>query len=155
MLVLECCNNDRFMRLQMIAWAVQAGNMGDDVLKAARKYSCFINGCCGAEDSPNPPTTEQSMPADSVSASDELQATRNRKLGLRVRRRWGMILVYGERYGLSDEQIRGAVEANWLGADDAKRKQIAASLGFDWEGAADFFAEVAPIIIEMMAACGI
>jgi len=80
---------------------------------------------------------------------------RDRDLGLRVRRRWAEILVEAERAGLTEDQVRGFVNGKGLFANDANRAALATSLGFDWEGAADFFATIAPIIMEMMAACGV
>ena len=77
-----------------------------------------------------------------------------RKLGRRVWLRWNLILERAEASGLTEEQVRKFVNGGGLFADDATRRTLAASLGFDWEAAADFFAEIAPIIIEMFAACG-
>ncbi len=85
----------------------------------------------------------------------ETQAIKDLKSGIRVRKAWKKIVKAGEKSGLSEDQIRGFVNADGLFANDSDRKVLAQNLGFDWEGAAEFFATIAPIIIEMMAACGL
>jgi hypothetical protein len=86
--------------------------------------------------------------------SGELRAVMDLKLGIRARKAWAKILVKGRDAGLTEIQIRGFVTAGGLFVVDVRRQEIAADLGFDWEGAASFFETIAPIIIEMMAACG-
>jgi len=78
---------------------------------------------------------------------------RDIKLGRKTRSKWRKILRLGKEYGIDESQIRGYVAGGGLHITDAARKKLAKSLGFDWEGAAEFFATIAPIIIEMMAAC--
>jgi hypothetical protein len=73
---------------------------------------------------------------------------------MRVRRKWAQIVESSEAAGYTEAQIRGFVDGGGLFATDEKRKTLATALGFDWEGAASFFETIAPIIIEMMAACG-
>lgn len=89
-----------------------------------------------------------------MSSELEVQASRDRSLGLRIRHRWKEIMVHARRFGLTEDQVRGFVQNHGLFASDEKRRELAASLGFDWEGAAEFFETIAPIIIEMMASCG-
>ncbi len=79
----------------------------------------------------------------------------DRLLGRRVRLRWSVLVYRAERAGLSESQVREFVAGGGLFASDGERQALAASLGFDWEAAAAFFAEIAPIIIEMIAACGV
>jgi hypothetical protein len=81
-------------------------------------------------------------------------AERDRKLGSRVGRKWRAILKKAKVAGYSEDQVRGFVKEGGLLATDAQRKKIAAGLGFDWEGAAEFFSTIMPIIMEMMASCG-
>jgi hypothetical protein len=84
----------------------------------------------------------------------ELQGVKDLKLGFRARKTWAKILVSASKHGLLEHQVRGFINGGGLFANDADRKTLATSLGFDWEGAAQFFATIAPIIMEMMAACG-
>ncbi|WP_321377054.1 hypothetical protein [Trichococcus shcherbakoviae] len=87
--------------------------------------------------------------------TSELQAVRDLKRGFRVRKAWSKILVKATENNLNETQVRGFINGGGLFAADADRKLLATSLGFDWEGAATFFATIAPIIVEMMAACGV
>ena len=90
-----------------------------------------------------------------VLEAGEMQAVRDLKAGIRIRKGWAKILVTAKKNGLTEDQVRGFVAQNGLFSSDATRKNIATSLGFDREGAADFFATIAPIIMEMMAACAV
>lgn len=75
------------------------------------------------------------------------------RLGGRTRRGWKKIKDQAEAAGYTEMQVRGFVNGNGLFASDADRRALATSLGFDWESAAEFFATIAPIIMEMFAAC--
>ncbi len=81
-------------------------------------------------------------------------AERDRKLGARVGRKWRTILKNAKAAGYSEDQIRGFIRKGGLVATDSARKSICKSLGFDWEGAAEFFTTILPLIEAMMAGCG-
>jgi hypothetical protein len=87
--------------------------------------------------------------------SGEVQAVRDLKLGIRARRTWSKILAVATQHGLSETQVRGFVTGGGLFATDDARKSLTTSLDFDWDSAAEFFATIAPIIMEMMASCGV
>jgi hypothetical protein len=87
--------------------------------------------------------------------TSELQAVKDLKLGFRSRKAWAKIVVKAEQHGISEKQFREFIQNGGLFANDANRKLLADSLGFDWEGASEFFATIAPIIMEMMAACAV
>lgn len=89
-----------------------------------------------------------------MSSAVEARKERDRKLGSRIRTRWNKIITQAKAAGLSESQVRGFVVGGGLTADTAGRKKLAKGLGFDWEGAAQFFVTIMPIIEEMMAACG-
>jgi len=95
---------------------------------------------------------EMACGRDTVTAVAE-RSESDRVLGRRVRLRWNVLVYKADRAGLDEDQLRGFIDAGGLVASDEQRKAIALSLGFDWEAAAAFFAEIAPIIIEMFAAC--
>lgn len=83
----------------------------------------------------------------------ELQAVRDLKLGIRARRNWAKVVAVGEKCGLTNEQVRGFVTQGGFIKSDADRKALADGLNIDWEGLTEFMEALAPIIIEMMAAC--
>ena len=89
-----------------------------------------------------------------LEASDG-RAIKDLRIGIRARKAWVKIIKAGASDNLTEDQIRGFVNAGGLFAKDEDRKALADNLGFDWEGAANFFATIAPIIMEMMAACAI
>jgi hypothetical protein len=88
-----------------------------------------------------------------VESAEVIQATRDRRLGVRCRAAWGRIELEAGTYNLEPDQVRGFIASGAMAGDDAARKAAAAELGFDWESAAGFFAKIAPIVAEMIAAC--
>lgn len=94
-----------------------------------------------------------SEPVEAVESGEVLEVAKDLKVGRRNRRAWRRLLAEAAARGYSESQVRGFVTAGGLFADDAARKEIAGTLGFDWEGAAEFFAAITPMIIEMMGAC--
>jgi hypothetical protein len=84
----------------------------------------------------------------------EIQAVSDLKLGVRSRRGWAKSIVLAKQHGISEQQWRGFVTGGGLNGTDDTKKTLAATLGIDWNNLLAFLQALAPIIIQMMAACG-
>lgn len=87
-----------------------------------------------------------------LDASESL-SVRDLKLGIRSRKAWGRIVTVFENEDISEGKVRQALSEGYLAVGDAGKAVIAEKVGFDPNAWADAFIKIAPIIMQMMAAC--